>query len=385
MKLLSSFIMTYLLYLPLLYAQEVTTVEDIFPDYELSWHVEDTSAKGWVYIGEDYFGISTPFYKTDDYQGDFVYKHYSIHSKKGKLVWTSEDLDFQIFYIEVSRHGNRIIFHHDTGIDFYDEMKNHLFYLSTTTRLFKSSFSGDFFFSKPSMDGANELLILNMDGNEIYKEKIALPVEGFTEGIENHFIAGSITDCLFIYNLKQLIIKDIVNGMILKKKWFQGNTIYSYSYYSHELEMILLWSDKDISVFDINLNMLSNFNVDKNSFIQLVQITDDSKFLILIAYENSQCYFMVYKIDGTLIDQIEYNLPDGEGFSYFAGMSTLGELDVNDNIIIHRYTGRNRITKEKLRYRSTIFTLDSETKKTAAQFTINSWLYHTINDDKFRE
>jgi len=375
MKLLTNSMMIVFLYFPLLYAQEVTTVETIFPDYELSWQIEDTSAKGWVYIGEDYFGVSTPFNQSGCI--DF-YKHYTI---EGELLWTSTNIDNDFWNIEISRSGNRIIvdrriynnekFQYNSA-DIYDKKGKLLFTSPKSDYLLDCTPNGIYFFTKPG-GGFAKLILLDSNGKLTHKNnKINIPSEGLSNAIDDSL--------LLIYNFESLLIFNMNSKKIELQNTFTESK-YTKSYYSPKAKKILLWQTDRIEVYDTNLSELANFNLPGNLNVFRAQISNDSKTIALLLADlfnkTNPISVGFFNLDGNSIDQANYNFPTNEK------IFTTGEISFDGKTYIHRYTGANRITKEKLRYRSTIFTLDSETKKTAAQFTINSWLYHTINDDKF--
>ena len=378
MKLLSSFIMTIFLYLPLTYAQEITAVENIFPDYELSWQIEDISVKGRVYIGEDYFGVSTPLSISG-----FVayYEHYTID---GELLWTSKNIDKDFWNITISRNGNRIIFDRRiynnekfryNSADIYDKKGKLLFISPKPGYLFNCNPNGVYFFTRPG-GRSGKLILLDAYGKLNYENSnIIKPPEGLAEAIDDSL--------LLIYNFESLLIFNMSSKKIELQNTFTERK-YTESYYSPKAKKILLWQVDRIEVYDINLSELANFNLPGNLNVFRTQISNDSKTIALLLADftdkaNKKICMGLFNLAGNLLTQQDYNIPENER------IFTTGEISFNGESYIHRYTGRNRITKEKLRYRSTIFTLDPETKNVAAQFTISSWLYHTLKGDGFIE
>jgi len=377
MKLLTNSMMIVFLYFPLLYAQEAATVETIFPDYELSWYVEEDIAKGRVFVGKDYFGISTPLNKSGliDY-----YKHYTID---GELLWTSKNIDKDFWNIKISRSGNRIIVDrrvYDNGIfkynlaEVYDENGKYLFTSPKSDYLLNCSPNGIYFYTKPG-GGFGKLILLDTSGKLIYEDNnIYTPDEGLTEAIDDSL--------LLIYNFESLLIFNMNSQKIELHNTFTERK-YTKSYYSPKAKIILLWQSDRIEVYDTNLSELANFNLPGNLNVFRDEISNDSKTIALLLADpfnkTNPISVGFFNLDGNSIDQASYNFPTNEK------IFTTGEISFDGKTYIHRYTGANRITKEKLRYRSTIFTLDSETKKITAQFILNSWLYHTLKGDGFIE
>jgi len=112
------------------------------------------------------------------------------------------------------------------------------------------------------------------------------------------------------------------------------------------------------------------------------QISNDSKTIALLLADftdkaNPKICMGLFNLDGDLLTQQDYNIPENERFG------STGEISFNGESYIHRYIGSNRITKEKLQYRSAVLIFDPKTNEINTSCFINSRLYNTLKDDGF--
>lgn len=365
---------------PIVSTQEITTVENFLTDYEVVWETEDHLFKERIYIGDDYFGISTPFYNSKHFKGDIIYKHYN---KEGELLWSTESFDYKFWFVAISQMGNRVMIQHitDSGneyrhsiTDVYDENGEHLFSALLQDYYFKSSSTGKFYFSVPKLNGPDDILLLDENGNLLYQTDIHLHIDVLIEALDDSM--------LLIVDFDRVSILNAKTNEISFRKLVNRDSQFFYHTYSRKAEKILLWSEHKVLILDRSLEELNRIPVDLR--IELVQIANDSRTLGLFVVDDrikgqAGLFVRIVGLDGTLIDQKRYILPPGEG------IMNIRELSYDDNYFIHRYTGSNHETKKFLQYRSAVFLLDPSTKNIVSNVYLDSWLFPFGDNSGFIE